>query len=355
MESAMALSDPPKPQTKPKKRIANKRSRRTVAAGTIPPNLPPSVEEAYRKKCIELKRRMGEVEQNNDSFRLRKNRLLRGIRKMRLERSFLLHELGKRMRKNGANGYWDEESEGSSEGPPTVCYHLLPISTVARYVFSYANLDRYQPNDKPLRSKRSHRRPAATPPPLAQQLSEPNAEQHQHLNPSFQPPYAPQREFSFSMVPTPNGAPHAAPPQPTGYSINDLYPSEASQIPFSQSVREYFIQKTHLDHREPGLEGLPHEQLIQAGLRAWSSMPIHRIEEWEDSYREQLGLWREAMHEHCHSHGTAPIGVIRNRQQEGDRSGYVRAGYDEGPPEDGAADAEDPAAAASGGFTAVNG
>lgn len=136
----MALKDLPKPKATSKKTTANTRSRRAVAAGAIPPTLPPSVEEAYRKKCIELKRRMGEVEQNNDSFRLRKNRLLRGIRKMRLERSFLLHELGKRMRKNGANGYWDEESEGSSEGPPTVCFHLLSILTMARYLLSYANL-----------------------------------------------------------------------------------------------------------------------------------------------------------------------------------------------------------------------
>lgn len=215
---------------------------------------------------------------------------------------------------------------------------------------------RHQPNDKPLRSKRSHRRPAATPPPLAQQLSEPNAEHHQHHNPNFQPPYAPNREFSFSMVPTPNGAPHVAPPQPTGYSINDLYPSEASQIPFPLSVRDYFIQKTHVENRDPGFEGLPQDQLVQAGLRAWSSMAIHRIEEWEDSYREQLGHWREAMHEMSRETGNAPIGVVRNRQQEGERQAYVRGGYnDEGPPEDGAADAEDAAAAASGGFTAVNG
>ena len=162
------------------------------------------------------------------------------------------------------------------------------------------------------------------------------------------------------MVPTPNGAPHAAaPPPPTGYSINDLYPSEASQIPFSLNVRDYFIQKTHVENRDPAFEGLPQDQLVQAGLRAWSSMPIHRIEEWEDSYREQLGHWREAMHEMSRETGNAPIGVVRNRQQEGERQVYVRGGYNDegGPPEDGAAaDAEDPAAAAaSGGFTAVNG
>ena len=105
--------------------MANRRFWSQVAAGAVPPTLAPSVEEAYRKKCIELKRRMNEVEANNDAIRLRKTRLLRGIRKMRLERSILLHELGKRMRKNGADGHWDDDSEGSSEGPPTVSFPSL--------------------------------------------------------------------------------------------------------------------------------------------------------------------------------------------------------------------------------------
>ena len=98
-----------------------------VAAGSNLAPLPPSVEEAYRRKCIELKRRMSEVEESNDAFRLRKVRLNRGIRKMRLERAYLLETLSKRMRKNdssvdGVNSFYDEESEGSSEGPPTVSF-----------------------------------------------------------------------------------------------------------------------------------------------------------------------------------------------------------------------------------------
>ena len=107
-------------------RSANRISQSSVVAGSLPPTLPPSVEEAYKKKCIELKRRLQEVEETNDSFRLRKIRLMRGIRKMRLERAFLLETLGKRMKKNGSGingmqGFYDEDSEGSSEGPPTVC------------------------------------------------------------------------------------------------------------------------------------------------------------------------------------------------------------------------------------------
>ena len=97
-----------------------------VAAGTASTPLPPSVEEAYRRKCIDLKKRMSEVEESNDAFRLRKLRLNRGIRKMRLERAYLLEMLSKRMKKNGvgADGmpsFYEEDSEGSSEGPPTVC------------------------------------------------------------------------------------------------------------------------------------------------------------------------------------------------------------------------------------------
>ena len=116
---------------------ADMNSLHTVAAGGVPPPLPPSVEEAYRKKCIELKRRMTEVEESNDVYRLRKARLQRGIRKMRLERAYLLEILGQRMKKNGGSmdefpGVYDEHSEGSSEAPPTVSpspyytFHLGP-------------------------------------------------------------------------------------------------------------------------------------------------------------------------------------------------------------------------------------
>lgn len=97
----------------------------TVAAGNVPPPLPPSVEIAYKKKCIELKRRLIEVDEDNDAKRLRIVRLHQGIRKMRLERAYLLEALAKRQKKNGSSvdGFpvaYDEESEGSSEGPPTV-------------------------------------------------------------------------------------------------------------------------------------------------------------------------------------------------------------------------------------------
>lgn len=64
---------------------------------------------------------MIEVEENNDATRLRRARLVRGIRKMRIERAILLDSLSKRMRKNGTGGtVFDEDSDDSIESPPTV-------------------------------------------------------------------------------------------------------------------------------------------------------------------------------------------------------------------------------------------
>lgn len=70
---------------------------------------------------------MSEVEESNNAYRLRKVRLMRGIRKMRLERAFLLDILGKRMKKrgrgmNGGPEFYDEDSEDSSDAPPTVSH-----------------------------------------------------------------------------------------------------------------------------------------------------------------------------------------------------------------------------------------
>ncbi|CAD0110167.1 unnamed protein product [Aureobasidium uvarum] len=59
--------------------------------------LAPSVEKAYYRKCIELKRRLNDVEEANDAARQRKARLNRAIMKMRLERAFLLEQLATRL------------------------------------------------------------------------------------------------------------------------------------------------------------------------------------------------------------------------------------------------------------------
>ncbi|PYI16519.1 hypothetical protein BO99DRAFT_219116 [Aspergillus violaceofuscus CBS 115571] len=124
---------------------------------------PPSVENAYKRKCLALKKRLNEIEEENEQMRIRNRRGWQYIQKMRLESCILLERLAKvtgmteeassqagaaanpelRARavalmsnasalnglaassegKNGAAGggaYLDDETEGSSdEQPPT--------------------------------------------------------------------------------------------------------------------------------------------------------------------------------------------------------------------------------------------
>ncbi|GKT47948.1 uncharacterized protein ColSpa_08129 [Colletotrichum spaethianum] len=100
-----------------------------IDLSAIPPSLPPSVEEAYRRKCVQLKQRTGEVEEENDATRIRLARIRRQIEKLRMERAFLLEQLAKRTSTNV------EDSDGSPSPPPT-------------------------PQEKPLRTKRGHRKPS---------------------------------------------------------------------------------------------------------------------------------------------------------------------------------------------------
>lgn len=92
----------------------------------VPPQLPPSVEEAYRRKCVELKRRNHQVEEANDAARVRIARIKRQVEKLRIERAFLLEQLTKRTSTNV------EDSEGSPSPPPTVCsYDIVRFQAIA--------------------------------------------------------------------------------------------------------------------------------------------------------------------------------------------------------------------------------
>ena len=60
-----------------------------------PSTNPPSVETAYKQKCIALKKRLGEIEAENEFARVRNRRGLQYIHKMRLESCILLERLAK--------------------------------------------------------------------------------------------------------------------------------------------------------------------------------------------------------------------------------------------------------------------
>jgi len=75
---------------------------------SIPPANPPSVEIAYKRKCIALKKRLAEVEAENEIMRTRNRRGTQYIHKMRLETCMLLERLTK------VTGMADEAKAGAS-------------------------------------------------------------------------------------------------------------------------------------------------------------------------------------------------------------------------------------------------
>lgn len=88
--------------------------------------LAPSQEMAYRQKCIDLKRRLSEIEANNDSIRQRLNREKHFQDKMRLNRAILLNHM-RELVENPSKRYSEDKMErlaaqsGSrTTGPPDV-------------------------------------------------------------------------------------------------------------------------------------------------------------------------------------------------------------------------------------------
>ena len=100
----------------------------TDSIPAVPPALPPSVEEAYRRKCVQLKNRTNEVEEANNAARLRLARIKRQVEKLRIERAFLLEQLSKRTSANV------EDSEGSPSPPPTVRCNLRINSLCLQHI-----------------------------------------------------------------------------------------------------------------------------------------------------------------------------------------------------------------------------
>ncbi|KAF7713528.1 Uncharacterized protein PECH_002273 [Penicillium ucsense] len=80
----------------------------TTSTTTIMTN-PPSVEIAYKRKCAALKKRLAEVEAENDLMRTRNLRGYQYIQKMRLESCMLLERLAK------VTGMADEAAAGKAD------------------------------------------------------------------------------------------------------------------------------------------------------------------------------------------------------------------------------------------------
>ncbi|KAI5787342.1 hypothetical protein FPQ18DRAFT_345712 [Pyronema domesticum] len=120
------------------------------------PVLPASVEESYRSKCKEIKKRITEIETSNDLLASRIQRARRAIQRFRLERAFLLEQLEKRTDARV------DSSVGSPSPPPT-------------------------PSQKPLRVKRPRKDAPPVDSPLRQGSESPPREttEYPFVNQSF--------------------------------------------------------------------------------------------------------------------------------------------------------------------------
>ena len=101
-----------------------------VMRGVSNSNLPPSIEGAYYKKSIELKRRIEEIEANNDKKRVTLERINRDVQKLRLERALLID-----MVKRGMSAA-SPTSDKSDSPPPTVRFPPWTFSVMCLILFS---------------------------------------------------------------------------------------------------------------------------------------------------------------------------------------------------------------------------
>ncbi|KAI9843607.1 MAG: hypothetical protein M1837_006189 [Sclerophora amabilis] len=299
-----------------------------------PAPLPPSVEQSYRQKCIDLKRRMAEVDESNDTFRLRKVRLNRGIVKLRLERAFLLEQLAMRTSRNV------EDSEGSPSPPPT-------------------------PKEKPLRTKRGHRRPDAKDPlavdggavsPTSSTFLPATAVNNSYYNANDGP--------ASSPPPQPQPPPPPPPPQKRSRAAPSSGPKR-SYVRRPTSAYEIFAEQSRAETaaRNPSLQG-DKTELYKLLAQKWREMGADGQAKWIDIYEERKKAYKERK-----TRGSRARAVSTVEKEEGPggaaaaattattkkANGKQQNGERRGNEDESAADEEGDAAGGGGGDAAADG
>ncbi|KAL8853120.1 MAG: hypothetical protein Q9221_002002 [Calogaya cf. arnoldii] len=303
----------------------------TVKGETAPAPLPPSVEAAYKKKCIQLKKRLNEIEADNDKKRLRIDRNKRFIEKMRLERAILLEHLGKIQQKKGLTPEGlpvydfdpdDPESEGSSEGPPT-------------------------PNEKPLRSKRSHRRALPSPPPGGSSNPAPSLQHHDPRAPFSFPPLTDYerdalRQYTVDFDPNPY--------QPPSIPYDPSYPG-TFQFYNANPLTEYDTWIAHCVSTVPqDFEGLSEDEKLGRVHWAWQRFVGEKeLSRMKNEYEERVNDWYNRREEW----EMASLREMERLGVQGEGLAGRREGLKEEEEEQGEGDED--MAGGRGGFTAVNG
>ncbi|KAI1413615.1 hypothetical protein F5Y13DRAFT_26962 [Hypoxylon sp. FL1857] len=242
-----------------------------------PPSLPPTVEEAYRRKCIQLKERTKEIEEEAKAYQLRLSRLQRQIQKQRLERAFLLEQIAKRTSTNV------EDSEGSPSPPPT-------------------------PKDKPLRTKRGHRKPSLLP------VSEPGAgPSATFINQNLTTLSPSSDAFSHSQLDQKDHGRGGT----NGVAKRPKRPSNAFEI-YCNDTRP-ILQAQHKDKIAAGEFRLEEEL-----ARGWKDLPEKEKEEFQVRYEQELAQYKEAVEEY--KRGAKDAARERSRGRDRDHVGGSRAG-----------------------------
>ncbi|KAI2639478.1 hypothetical protein GGS26DRAFT_540394 [Hypomontagnella submonticulosa] len=233
-----------------------------------PPSLPPTVEEAYRRKCIQLKERTKEIEEEGKAYQLRLTRLQRQIQKLRLERAFLLEQVAKRTSTNV------EDSDGSPSPPPT-------------------------PKDKPLRTKRGHRKPSLLP------VSEPAGPSATFINQNLNTLSPSSDAFSHSQLD------HKDPSRgnTNGVGKRPKRPSNAFEI-YCNDTRP-ILQAQHKDKIAAGEFRLEEEL-----ARGWKDLPESEKKQFQARYEEELEKYKEAVEEY--KRGAKDAGRERSRGRDRD-------------------------------------
>ena len=344
-----------------------------VKGETAPAPLPPSVEAAYKKKCIQLKKRLNEIEADNASKRIRMDRNKRFIEKMRLEQAIMLEHLGKIQQKKGLTPEGlpvydfdadDPDSEGSSEGPPTVRTPPQYYPPQPHHQQTAGPDQHSQPNEKPLRSKRSHRRALPSPPPGVLASYNPTPNMHQHLQ-QWDRPYAfPQptdhdieslRNFTVEFDPNPYQPPHIAysPTYPGTFRDHNANP-----------LTEFETWMSHCLHTLPDeFMHLSQDEKVGKALWAWERLVGETdLTRMKNEYDERVGDWYQRRTEWemaaAEDAARARAGRMRTAARgEGGVGGEagLRRGEELKVEEEGEGEGDEDMGRGRGGFTAVNG
>ncbi len=220
------------------------------------------MEEAYRRKCIQLKARTAEVEDANDAARLRLTRLKRQVEKMRLERAFLLEQLARRTSTNV------EDSDGSPSPPPTV-RHISSPPTIQ-------HADPQQPQERPLRTKRGHRKPS-----LLANLETVAAPGSTFINQNLQTLSPSSDAFSHTHA---DSQTQAKEPRANGDAKAPKRPSTAFELYCAEA--------------RPALKAKDGSVNVEEELaRGWKDLPASQKEEFEATYERELAKYKKAKEE----------------------------------------------------------